>query len=198
MKRGVVVASLLAVLLAGVSLSEAAVVKKWSFEPAVHYGVVQSDKDMNIGSATLIGGSLAFSIFPSFQVEVFADSFEAELESSSFDDSEYTNEYRGLRLIGTFRAQEDVRVMPYIAAGAGYVDTEIDRGGGRRILEDDGGYGELGVGVRAFLWKTLNVRGELALRQSRTLAIPREQTREVTQSNIFFTVYLSAFFFGSE
>ncbi len=198
MKRGVVVASLLAVLLAGVSHSDAAVVKKWSFEPAVHFGALQSDKDLNIESATIAGGSLALSVFPSFQVEVFADSFEAEMESSPFDDSNYKNEYRGLRLIGTFRAQDDVRVMPYVVAGAGLVDTEIDRGGGRRIIEDDGGYGEIGLGARIFLWKTLSLRGEVALRQSRTKAVPHERVRDVTQSNVAFTVYLSAFFFGSE
>lgn len=198
MKRGVVVASLLAVLLAGVSFSDAAVIKKWSFEPAVHFGALQSDKDINIASATIAGGSLALSIFPSFQVEVFADSFEAELDSSPFDDSNYKNDYRGLRLIGTFRAQEDVRVMPYIAAGAGLVDTELDRGDGRKIIKDDGGFGEVGLGARIFLWKTLTLRGEVSLRQSRTKAYPHERIRDVTQSNVAFAVYLSAFFFGSE
>lgn len=190
MKRAVVVASLLAISLAGISLSEAAVIKKWSFEPAVHFGFIQTDADMRIDSSTISGGSLALSIFPSFQVEVIADSFDAEWERSPYDDSNFKNDYKGLRLIGTFRAQDDVRTMPYIVAGAGIVETTFDRGGDLRTLEDDATYGEIGFGVRAFLWRTVNVRGEVALKQSRTV--------EVTQSNVAFTVYLSAFFFGAE
>lgn len=190
MKRAVIVASLLALALAGIQSSEAAVIKKWSVEPAIRASLYTTDADLAIEDTSSFGGSLAFSVLPAFQVELLADEFDAESEDIDKDDTEYKNKYKGIRALGTFLAQEDVRVMPYVGAGYGKVETTFDKGGGRPVLEDDSStYGEFVLGARVFVWKTLNLRGEFSLKQHRSL--------DQTQTNTAFSIYLSTFFFGA-
>jgi opacity protein-like surface antigen len=191
MKRCLVVAVLLAIALAGIQSPEAAVIKKWSVEPAVRGSFYTTDKDLAVDNDTTFSGSLAFSVLPSFQVELFADELNAESLEIEREDTEFTNEYQGIRLIGTLRAQEDERVLPFVGAGYGKVKTTFDRGGDKVLLEDDSSpYFEFTLGARVFVWKSMNIRGEFSLKQHRSL--------ERTQTNTAFSIYLSAFLFGSK
>jgi hypothetical protein len=204
MKRGVIVACLCMLTISGVSVSEAAI-RQWSFEPSVYGGFVMADADLMVDNDSTLGVRLALSVLPAFQIEAFADSYETKRADSNRSGTSFKEDYVGLRLFGTFLAKEDGRVKPFISVGAGTVNTEFDKLGDTTIAnpdpngpvrirpdpeKDEATFGEFALGARIFLWRTFNIRPELALRQTRTVG--------VTHTNVQFTLSVSAFFFGEK
>jgi len=189
MKRGVLVACAVAVLLGGLSSSEAAI-RRWSGEVGIHGGYEKMDADLEVKDDWIYGATLGLSVFPAFQVEAIFATVSTESAKSAYEGSDFSLDFTGLRLVGTFRAGEDSKVKPYVVAGGGTVKNTFDKGGTRPVDDDNAAYGEIGVGVRYFLWKDLDLRGEAGLRHLRTLG--------VTQSDFHFTVGVSFFFLGKK
>jgi len=189
MNRGAILVALLTGVLAAGSSPEAAV-RKWSAEVGVNGGFNKLDGDSEIQNTTVAGVRIGLSVLPALQVEVTLDTTSSESTLPAFSGSDFSQDYTGLRLIGSFLATEDVKVNPYIVAGGGLLKTEFDRGGSRPLLDDETTYGEIGVGVRYKIWKDLNARGEIVIRHYRTL--------EVTHADAQFTAGISFFLFGSK
>jgi len=183
MKRGVVLACALASLAFGASTSEAAAIRKWSVEAGVAGGYNKVDADAELQDSSISGIRVGLAIAPSFSVEAFIDSTSTESAQQVFAGSDFSQDSIGLRLIGTFRSTEDVKAMPYIVAGGGQIKTDFDPGTGAALESDEASFGEIGGGVRYFVWKGFSVRGEFAIRQYRTL--------DVTHADSLFTVGLS-------
>lgn len=190
MKRAVVLAAVATLLLAGLSPAEAAIVKKWSVGVSAHGGFEKVDKNADWNDTLITGARLALSINPAFQVEASYDSFSTDSDDSDSPISDVTVDFTGLRFVGTFFAQEDMKVMPYVAVGVGIQDTKLEFSDGSDTITDDGTYGELSFGARVFLWRQLHIRAEAGFRQSRTV--------DVTQTNTHVTVGLAYLFGGVE
>jgi hypothetical protein len=190
MKRAVLLAAVVTLLLAGSFPAEAAVLKKWSVGVSAQGGFEKVDADTKWQDSTIAGARLGLSIRPAFQVEVSYDSFTTEPDEDDLGIGDITTTYTGLRFVGTFFAEEDVNVMPYVAAGVGKMETEMDLDTTGETLTDEHTYGELSFGARVFLWRTFHVRGELGFRQGRTF--------ETTQTNTHLTVGFAYLFGGVE
>lgn len=190
MKRAVVLAAVATLLLAGTGPVEAAIVKKWSVGVSAHGGFDKVDDDTEWKDSTIAGARLALSILPSLQVEASLDRISTESDVSGSGVGDITTDYTGLRFIGTFFAEEDVNVMPYVAAGVGTQDTTIEFKDGSSDLSDEATYGELSFGARVFLWRQFHIRGEVGFRQSRNV--------DVTQTNTHITVGVAYLFGGVE
>jgi opacity protein-like surface antigen len=190
MKRGIVLAAVAAMILAGFAPAEAAVIKKWSVETSVEGGYLKPDDGTGWEDTAITGARIGLSILPAFQVEASFNTFSANPNDPDAPNTDATTDYTGLRFIGSFLAQEDVKVLPYIAAGVGIVDSEIEPEDGGETESDDATYGELDFGARIFVWRNLNVRTEVGFRHSRTL--------KTTQTNVHLAVSASIFFGGVE
>jgi hypothetical protein len=207
MKRGVVLAAAAAALfLASSAPAQATIVKKWSMNVGVMGGIDKVDENTKWEDTTITGGRLGLAVMPGFQVEAAYDKYDTKPKDSNAPHQDITTKYTGLRFVGTFFAQEDVKVLPYVVAGVGRVRSEVQEK--KEVLTsppapqtpvmktlmitttDDGTYGEMGFGARIFLWKNLNLRGEVGFRQSRTL--------DITQTNTTVGVTVSYIFFGAE
>lgn len=188
MKRAVVLAAVATVLFAAALPAQAGVIKKWSVGVGVHGGLEKVDGDTKWDDTLITGAQLGLAITPGFQVELLYASFTTE-DPGNDSTGDITNDYTGLRFVGTFFAQEDTSVLPYVAAGVGTVETEIEFDKADSVT-DEATYGELSFGARVFVWKDLQVRGEVGFRQARTV--------EVTQTNAHVTVGVSYFFGGVE
>lgn len=195
MKRAAVLLFVAALVLAGISPANAEAIRKWSVEPAIHGGFVSLDADLKADDTTFTGASLSLTVHPAFQVEAISTTFSTE-SSLGASGNDYKQEMVGLRLIGTFLADQDVRTMPYIAAGGGKIKSTGDPGGNAtKTFEEEASYAEVAFGARVFVWKGFNVRPELGLQHSRTID---EIGRDRTHTNFHFTVGLSWFLFGSK
>ena len=194
MKRALVLPFVAALFLAGAAPADAAI-RKWSVEPAVHGAWMKIDKDLNVDDTSFSGVSLSLSVTPAFQVEAMTSTLTTESDFLDRSDDEYKQDMTGLRVIGTFLSDQDVRTMPYLAAGTGRIKTAADRGGNRAVFEDESSYSEVALGTRIFIWKDFNIRPELGLRHSRTINIAG---RDTTHANFYFSVGLSWFLFGSK
>lgn len=194
MKRAAVLLFVAALVLAGITPADAAI-RKWSVEPAIHGGFVQTDSDLKADDTTFTGATLGLSVMPSFQVEVTSTTFSTESPSLGQSGNEYKQEMIGLRLVGTFLADQDVRSAPYIAAGGGKIKSTADPGGNKSTFEEEASYAEIAFGARIFVWKGFNVRPELGLQHARTIDIIG---RDRTHTNYHFTVGLSWLLFGSK
>lgn len=190
MKRGALLPAVLTLVLAGFAPAEAAVIKKWSINAGVLGGFLKSDKDAGRKDTGVFGARLGLSIRPSLQVEAVFDSFATDPQDEQDLQGEITNDYTGLRVVGTFFAEEDKRTLPYVAAGGGRVKSELEPDDGSESESDDSSYWELDFGARVFVWKELNISGELGFRHARMLGI--------TQTNAHLTVTASFFFGGVE
>ena len=190
MKRALVLAAVAALLVAGASPAEAAVIKKWSVDAGIHGGWDKIDGDTEWDSNFIAGARIGLSIMPALQIELSYDKISTQPNQDDAGFGDVTIEYTGLRFVGTFFAQEDVNVMPYVAAGVGIEDNEVELEDGSDSLTDDGTYGELTFGARVFVWKSLQIRPEFGFRQSNTLGI--------TQTNAHLTVGVSYMFGGAE
>lgn len=206
MKRGVVLAAVAALFLAGSAPAQATIVKRWSMNVGVMGGIEKVDENTMWEDTTIRGGRLGLAIMPGFQVEAAYDTFDTKRKTSVPVGADATNTYTGLRFVGTFFSQEDVKVLPYVVAGVGRVKSELTHK--KQVLTsppapqtpmlktveatwtDTATYGELGFGARVFLWKNLNVRGEVGFKQSRTL--------NITQTNTQVGITISYIFFGAE
>jgi len=194
MKRSAIFVFACALAVVGTVPADAAI-RKWSVEPSIYGALVKMDKDLDIDDTNLTGASLSLSITPAFQVEVLTSSLTSEGDPLGRPDEEYKQDMTGMRFIGTFQAEQEVRTMPYLAAGGGIIETTGDPGGNRPVATEEAGYAEVAAGVHVFLWKGLNVRSELGLRHARTIDITDHPT---THTNFYLSVGVSWFLFGSK
>ncbi len=190
MKRGALLPAVLTLTLAGLAPAEAAVIKRWSVSAGVLGGYEKLDKDAGRKDTGVFGGRLGLSILPSIQVEAVFDSFATDPQDEQDIQGEITTDYTGLRIVGTFFAEEDKRTLPYVTAGGGKVKAELEPDDGSDKESDDASYFEIGFGARTFVWRNLNISGELGFRHGRVLGI--------TQTNTHLAVLASYFFGGSE
>ncbi|HXI03100.1 MAG TPA: outer membrane beta-barrel protein [Candidatus Saccharimonadales bacterium] len=189
MKRGVVLAAVAALFLAASAPAEATIVKRWSMNVGVMGGIEKVDENTDWEDTTIRGARLGLAVKPGFQVEACYDTFDTKRKTAAPVGANATTTYTGLRFVGTFFSQEDVKVLPYVVAGVGRVKSEL-MPDDRKDVTDTATYGELGFGARVFLWKNLNVRGEVGFKQSRTL--------NITQTNTQVGITFSYLFFGAE
>ncbi len=190
MKRGALLPAVVILLLAGLAPAEAAVIKKWSIAAGLEGGFVKVDADSGLGDTFSMGGRLGLSIRPSIMIEGLFDTWTADPDADDDVQGEVTTDYTGLRLVGTFFAEEDKKTLPYVAAGGGVVNQERTPDDGSNSESDEAGYGELAFGARVFLWKNLNLQAEAGFRHMRVLG--------GTQTNTHIALIASIIFGGTE
>jgi hypothetical protein len=190
MKRGVLLCCLLASVILGASSTHAAAIRRFSIEGGVDGGYNKIDADAEYQNASITGFHVGFALFPNFTIEAMIASTSTESAQQAFAGSDFQVDYAGLRLLASFRATEDVKVVPYIAAGGGRIKVEFDPGNGTPVLDDEATYAEIGAGARYFIWKGLNARGEILIRHARVL--------DVTHADAHFVLGISWMFGGKE
>jgi hypothetical protein len=186
MKRGAALLSL-AILLLFCSSADAAI-RKWSIDPGIYGGYDYIDGDADLDNTFFGGARIGLAVWPSLIFEVTFDSISTE--SSEFSDSDYTEDSYGIRLLGTFRAGEDVKVVPYVVGGYGVTDVQFDRGGNRGFEDDETSHEEIGAGVRYFITKDLSLRPEIIIKHFRAA--------DVTHADVHYQVGVSYFLFGKK
>ena len=187
MKRGallllVLVVLLAVVMLAGSSRTDAAV-EKWTIDVGVDGFRAGFDNGLHVRDTWKGSGfRLGLVVRPAFQVEGIYTTVSTEVKG--FPGSEYKQDAKGLRVMAVFKAAEDVRVNPYMLAGAGVETTKLDLATpGLKKVKDDAFFEDAGLGARFAIWKGLHANAELFIRHQRTL--------KETSSNAIFTYGLS-------
>jgi hypothetical protein len=195
MKRGLALAILFSIFILGLSPANAAI-RKWSVEPGIYGGPVLMDADLFVEDPIIFGGSLAFSVLPAFQVEIISSSLTADSQrDSARSGAELKMDTVGIRLLGTFLAEEDIRVMPVLGIGTGNIETEGTNGSGRRTFKKDASYSEAIFGARISLWRDINLRAAGVLRHGRTIDTSGSGTTHV---NFQVEIGVSVWLFGAK
>lgn len=190
MKRGALLLLVVVVVLAGWSPSPAAV-RKWSVEVGAQGSYANFDNRLEVKNADALGFRLGFVVHPAFEIQALYDTLSTERKGPNLGNSEYSQDFIGLRVMGVFRGAEEARVNPYMIAGGGLVKTKFDSGASGFIArENTSEFGDAGVGLRIHIWKDLNANVEVLIRHLRTL--------DDTSSNTYVSAGVSWFLGGKK
>lgn len=188
MKRGAALL-FLGILLVSCSSAEAAI-RRWSIDPGIYGGYNYVDSDAELDNTFFGGARIGLAVWPSLIFEVTYDSISSKSIDQALSGSDYSEESYGIRLLGTFRAGEDVKVVPYVVGGYGVTDVQFDLGGNRGSRDDETSHEEIGAGVRYFVTKDFSVRPEIVIKHFRAA--------DVTHADVHYQVGLSWFLFGKK
>jgi hypothetical protein len=168
MKLRVAVPLAVAILIAAWSPSMA--VDRYSVELGVQGSFASLASNLNLDdtfSGSVRGG---FVLHPAFEIVAFYDTLSTQSNKPAARNSDYSQDFLGVRVQGVFRAAEESRINPYMFAGGGEVKTTFDPGlPGHVEDEDTASFEDVGGGIRIHIWKGLHANGEFFIRHLRTL-----------------------------
>jgi len=188
MKRCALFLSVLLVVLVSWSTSSAAV-GKWSVELGAEGAFINPSAGLDLKQYNSHGLRAGLVLHPAFEVMATYDTTSPN--SKVLPNSDLTQDFMGLRVVGVFHAAEDTRVNPYMIAGGGILKTTFKSGvAGDPTIDDKAFYEDVGAGLRFHVVKGLYANGEYFVRHYRTL--------EKTSSNSWYSFGFSWFLGGKQ
>jgi len=189
MTRSVAVPLAVAVLLA--AWSPSAAVDKYSVELGGQLSLSRFSNNLDLKNTFPVGLRAGFVLHPAFEVVATYDTLGTESKNRLSRNSDYSQDFLGLRAQGVFRAGEESRINPYMFAGGGVAKTTFDSGlAGASKVDDKTSFEDVGAGLRIHIWKGLHANGEFFIRHLRTL--------DQTASNTWFSGGVSWFIGGKK